>query len=122
MRKQAGLSFFGFVIVAIVVAAVAVTAFKAVPAWIEYFNVQKTISTLVKEEAGASPADIRASFSRHSQISDMDSVKPEDLKISQGGGVTTISVSYERVVPLVGNCSLLFTFDVSKSSGASAGQ
>ncbi|GGP19826.1 DUF4845 domain-containing protein [Silvimonas iriomotensis] len=122
MRKQAGLSFFGFILVAIVVAAAAVTFFKVVPAWVEYFNIEKTITTLAKEEAGASPADIRSSFSKHAQINDMDSVKPEDLKISQAGGITTISVSYERVVPLIGNCSLLFAFDVYKTSGASAGQ
>ena len=120
MRKQAGLSFFGFVVVGIVVAVVAITLFKSLPAWIEYYNIQKTISTLAKDDANAPPAEIRGSFEKHSEIDDYVSVKPEDLKISQAGGVTNISVSYERVVPLFGNISLLFSFDISKSSGAPA--
>ncbi|MBB5190210.1 hypothetical protein HNQ50_000932 [Silvimonas terrae] len=122
MRKQAGLSFFGFIIVAMVIGAAAVTFFKVVPAWVEYFNIQRTITSLVKEEGSAPPAEIRGAFEKHAEIDDYVSVKADDLKISQAGGTTNISVSYERVVPLVGNTSLLFAFDISKSSGPAAGQ
>ena len=122
MRKQQGLSFFGFIIVAMVVAFVAITFFKAVPAYVEYFNIKKTVKTLVKEEAGQPPADIRSSFSKHAQIDDIESVQPADLQISNVAGTTMISASYQRTVPLVANISLLFTFDVRETSGAPAGQ
>ncbi|MDR3428333.1 MULTISPECIES: DUF4845 domain-containing protein [Silvimonas] len=122
MRKQSGLSFIGFIIIAMVVGAAAVTFFKVIPAWVEYFNIQKTLATLVKEEAGSTPEQIRASYSKHAQINDTDSVKPQDLVIVQSGGVTTISASYERVVPLMGNASLLFAFDAEKSSASQSGQ
>ena len=122
MRKQQGLSFFGFIIVAMVVGAAAVTFFKVIPAYVEYFNVKKTVKSLAKEEAGQPPSEIRSSFSKHAQIDDMPSVQPSDLQISQIGGVTMISVSYQRTVPLMANISLLFSFDVNERSGAPAGQ
>ncbi|KPC52983.1 DUF4845 domain-containing protein [Amantichitinum ursilacus] len=121
MRKQQGLSFFGFIIVAVFVAAVAVTFFKVIPAYVEYFNIKKTIKTIAKEGAGQPPAEVRKSFSRHAQIDDIESVQATDLQIQQTGGVMNVSVSYQRTVPLVANISLLFNFDIYENSGAQVG-
>jgi hypothetical protein len=120
MKKQQGLSFFGFIIVAMAVAMGLITAFKVVPTYIEYFNIKQAISTVVKQNSGAAPAVIRESYSKHAQISDIKAVNPEDLLVTQVGGSTIVTADYEKVVPLVGNVSLLFQFNVeSNSSGSS---
>ncbi|UXY13771.1 DUF4845 domain-containing protein [Chitiniphilus purpureus] len=116
MRRQQGLSFFGFVIIAILVALAAITFFKVVPTYVEYFSVKKTLKTLVKEHGSAPAATIREGFGRHAVISTIEAVKADDLIITQSDGKTTISVSYEKVVPLVANISLLFDFEASESS------
>ncbi|SFN12290.1 protein of unknown function [Formivibrio citricus] len=121
MKKQQGLSFFGFIIVAIFVAAAAVTFFKVVPVYNQYFSAKSTIARLAKESAGQTPAAIRESFSKNAQIGYIDDVKPQDLKVIQAGGVTRIVVEYEKVVPLVANISLLFDFRIDESSGKSVG-
>ncbi|GAB7128363.1 hypothetical protein JCM19000A_28700 [Silvimonas sp. JCM 19000] len=121
MRKQQGLSFFGFIMVAVFVAAVAVTFFKVIPAYVEYFNIKKTIKTIAKEGAGQPPAEIRSAFSKHAEIDDIESVKASDLQIQQAGGNTSVSVNYQRTVPLVANISLLFDFDIYEGSGAQVG-
>ncbi|WP_373975061.1 DUF4845 domain-containing protein [Chitinibacter sp. SCUT-21] len=118
MRKQQGLSFFGFIIVAMAVAMALITAFKVVPTYIEYFNIKQAIATVVSQNSGASPAVIRDSYSKHAQISDIEAVNPEDLLINQVGGSTIVTANYEKVVPLVANVSLLFQFDVESSSAA----
>jgi len=121
MKKQQGMSFFGFIIVAIVVAAAAITGFKVVPAYTQYFSIKSTVSRLAKDSAGISPATIRESFSKSANIGYINDVSDKDLKITQVGGVTRIAVDYEKVVPLVANISLLLDFSIDESSSKSAG-
>ncbi|GLS03260.1 hypothetical protein GCM10007860_04030 [Chitiniphilus shinanonensis] len=119
MRKQSGLSFVGFIMIAILVALAAITFFKVIPAYVEYFSVKSTLKTLVREHAAEPPSAIRESYMRHANISNIQSVQPQDLVIVQTGGRTTISASYEKVVPLVANVSLLFDFETQAVSGSS---
>ncbi|WP_348944566.1 DUF4845 domain-containing protein [Chitinibacter sp. FCG-7] len=119
MKKQAGMSFFGFIIVAILVGLTAITALTVLPAYIEYFSIKQAVATVVNQNSGATPAVIRESYSKHAIISDIKSVTPQDLLVSQAGGITTVRVDYEKVVPLVGNISFLLQFEVESSSGAS---
>ncbi|WP_051709629.1 DUF4845 domain-containing protein [Andreprevotia chitinilytica] len=118
MRAQRGLSFFGFIMVAIVVVLVALVVMKVIPTYVEYMSVRKAIDNVVRDQAGAPPAAIKESFSKHAEISNISAVHASDLAISQTGGRTTVSVNYEQTVPLVANISLLFDFQYSKSSGA----
>ncbi len=122
MNKQSGMSFFGFIIVAIVLAALAITGFRLVPVYQEYFGIKSAITRIARESAGMSPAAIRESFSKSAQISSITDVEPKDLQIIQTGGATRIVVEYEKVVPLVANISLLINFEVDESSGSSSGE
>ncbi|HSC80617.1 MAG TPA: DUF4845 domain-containing protein, partial [Chitinolyticbacter sp.] len=107
MRAQKGLSFVGFVIIAIVVALVLITGFKVVPAYVEYFGVKKALKSVVQEHANSNRAAILEAFSKQATIGYITSVQPQDIVILQAGGKTTLSASYEKVVPLVANVSLL---------------
>ncbi|QLI80211.1 DUF4845 domain-containing protein [Chitinibacter fontanus] len=118
MKKQLGLSFFGFIIVAMFVAVALITAFKVVPTYIEYFNIKQAVSTILNQNSGATPQAIRDAFARHADISEIHAVKPADLLITQTGGVTTVRADYEKVVPLVANVSFLFQFEIEKKSGS----
>ncbi|WP_432720142.1 DUF4845 domain-containing protein [Jeongeupia wiesaeckerbachi] len=119
MRTQRGLSFFGFIIIAGFVAAAAVVFFKVVPAYVEYFNVKKAVASVAKDQGTQPPAAIRESFDKHANISDIKAVSGKDLQIVPAGGKTSISVGYEKVVPVVANISLLFDFNVEAAgSGA----
>ncbi|WP_148716184.1 DUF4845 domain-containing protein [Chitinolyticbacter meiyuanensis] len=119
MRGQKGLSFVGFIIIAIVVALVAITGFKVVPAYVEYFGVKKALKAVAQENPGGNQAAIREAFTRQATIGYITSVKPADLIIQQAGGKTTVSVGYEKVIPLFANISLLLDFEAEGSSGSS---
>ncbi|WP_410497979.1 DUF4845 domain-containing protein [Chitinibacter sp. S2-10] len=118
MQKQKGMSFFGFIIIAMVVGMAVVVAFKVLPTYIEYFNIKKAMNTVASQNAGATPAAIREAYSKHAMISDIESVDAQGLQISQVGGNTTIQASYEKVVPLVANISFLFQFEVEANSAS----
>ena len=117
MSKQKGLTFISFIMIAVFVAAVAITFFKVVPAYTQYFSIKSTVTKVAKESGGMTPAGIREAFDKHAQIGYITDVSAKDLKIAQVGGMTRVGVSYEKVVPLVANVSLLFEFDVDASSG-----
>lgn len=117
MSKQKGMTFISFIMVAVFVGAVAITFFKVVPAYTQYFSIKGTVTKVAKESGGMTPAAIRESFDKHAQIAYITDVSSKDLKIAQVGGITRVSASYEKVVPLVANISLLFEFDIDASSG-----
>ncbi|WP_028455688.1 DUF4845 domain-containing protein [Chitinilyticum litopenaei] len=115
MNKQQGVSFFGFIIIAIFVAFAAILGFKMVPAYMEFFSVKKAINSIAREGSGKSPQEIREAFARHAEIEYITSVKPADLVVNTQGGSVNVSVDYEQVVPVVGNVSLLFSFQASSA-------
>lgn len=117
MSKQKGMTFISFIMVAVFVGAVAITFFKVVPAYTQYFSIKGTVTKVAKESGGMTPAGIRESFDKHAQIAYITDISSKDLKIAQVGGMTRVSASYEKVVPLVANISLLFEFDIDASSG-----
>lgn len=117
VHKQRGLSLVGTLLIGILLALVLLTAFRCVPVYNEYFSM-KTVMTALKKEAelGASHADLRRSFERRAGTDDISSVRGRDLQISGSGPRTVINAAYERTVPLGGNVSLLFEFNVSSEN------
>ncbi|XZG71684.1 DUF4845 domain-containing protein [Chitinibacteraceae bacterium HSL-7] len=118
MRHQQGLSFVGFIIIAMFVGFAVLLFFKVVPVYTEYFAVEKALKAVASEQGSASPSAIREAFDRQATIGYITVVKSSDLIINQGGGKTTVSASYESVVPLFGNASLLFEFNAEGTSGS----
>ena len=119
MKKQFGMSFVGFIIIAMAVAMALIIAFSVVPTYTQYFSIKNTVEKLARNSAGQTPDAIRESFSKEAQIGYIDHITAKDLVITQVGGKTIIVANYERVVALVANVSLLFDFQIEKSSGAS---
>jgi hypothetical protein len=115
-KSQRGLSFGSFLMFSIVAAVVAITVLKVVPTYLEYFTVKKAIERTVTEYGAQPPSAIREGFGRQASIDNIRDISASELQISQTSVGTTVSLSYERVVPVVGNISLLFAFDVQKSN------
>jgi hypothetical protein len=90
-----------------------------VPTYTQYFSIKNAIEKLAKNSAGQTPDAIRESFNKEAQIGYITDITGKDLVITQIGGKTIIAADYEKVVPLVANVSLLFDFQIEKSSGGS---
>ena len=121
MKKQAGISLIGMLIVASLAAFFLLLAFRAVPAYSEYFAVKKILNAIASESTNeATVAQLRKDFEKRAYIDYVETVGPEDLVVTKEGGKIVLSVEYERRVPVVANVSLVFAFHPTTSAKAAA--
>lgn len=122
--QQRGLSMIGFLFVILVLFFVVTLAMKLVPAYIEYFAVEKILATMGKNTGiiSSSNAEIREEFRKRAGVDDVTAVTPTDIVIDRRGGTTVISTDYEFRTPLVGNVSLVADFSASSDPNAAAAQ
>lgn len=117
MRKyQRGVSIGALLGLCVVFIVIALVGLKLAPAYIEYFQIKKSIAA-VALAGGSSVAEIRKSFDKRAQVDEIVSITGEDLEISKDGGDVVISFAYPMKVKLFGNISVLFDF-----SGSSKGR
>jgi hypothetical protein len=113
MRSERGITILGFLFVAAVVVTVALVGFRVMPAYIEYFAVQKALQTALEDSPTGSVAEVRRAFDRKSGAGYIESVRPADIQVSRQGGAVTVTASWQRVLPMIGNASILLDFDAS---------
>jgi len=110
--RQHGLTIIGFVLVAAVVGFFVVVGARTVPAYIEYYSVQKSIEKALKDAGDPGSAlAIRQSFQRYLSTDYITSVHASDLEVTKDGTQTTASVAWTRILPLAGNVSLYLEFE-----------
>ena len=105
----------GFLFVAAVVLVLALLSFRVIPAYIEYFSVQKALEGALADSKDLSKLDIRRLVERRIGADYIDSVNANDLEVTKTGNVVTASISWQNKLHLVGNASLLLEFDASAS-------
>ena len=113
MRNERGITILGFLFVAAVVVVFALVGFRVLPAYIEYFAVQKALQQSLEDIPTGNTIDLRRSFERKVSAGYIESVRASDVQVSRQGGSVTASVSWQRVLPMVGNASILLDFDAT---------
>ena len=114
-RRQRGLSMIGFLFVAAVLLVVALLAFRMIPAYIEWYTIQKALEGAVADSNDPSLTTIRGAMQRRLDVDYADAVTAKDVQVSKTGNVITAAVSWQKILPLVANVSLLLEFDASAS-------
>lgn len=114
MRKhQIGLSLISTIIVAGMLGFIAFVGLRTVPVYNEYYTVKKMMKRVVSQEgASAAPEQLRKAFDLSAIASYNFDIHGKDIEVSKEGGKPLLYYSYERVIPLFGNVSLLFKFNV----------
>lgn len=113
MQRQRGVTLIGFILMAALIAALGVIAFRAIPIYNEYFTVKKIINSINVEATEVTPNDIRNQFVLKASADYVSDIKARDLDITRENGKVVISVTYSKTVPLFANISLLFDFETS---------
>jgi hypothetical protein len=113
--RQRGLTLWGFLFVSVVVLVVALIAFRVFPAYIEYFSVQKALQGAIVDSKDLTKADIRRLVDKRISADYIDSINASDIDVTKSGNVTTVSVSWQVKLHMVGNASLLLDFDATAS-------
>ena len=118
LAKQKGMTFLGFLIVAIIGLSLVLAGIKIVPNYIEFFSVKKTLTSVSNQPnfSSMTNAEIIASFDKSANINYITVINGRDLMISTGvNGENVISVQYEVVEPLAFNLSALMDFKASSA-------
>jgi uncharacterized protein DUF4845 len=117
MKKQAGVSLIGMLIVASLAAFFLLLAFRAVPVYSEYFAIKKVLSAIASEATNETTvAQLRQKFDKRKAAEYLEAVTVADLIVTKEGGKTVLSMDYERRVPVIANISLVFEFHPTTSS------
>lgn len=118
MKKQQGATVVGILFIAGMVGAGLILAAKLVPAYLEFMSVKKVLNSMATsgDLKTMSPKELQTSFFKRADVSDVKSVKPEDLTVSREGNASVIAVEYSIKVPVVANISACMDFAASSSA------
>jgi len=113
-RRQRGLSIVGFIFVAALTMVAIMIGFRMVPAYIEAITVKKVMGdTLAKTKDGFTLYQFRRDFDLKASADYIDSVRGSDIEVSKEGNTLVATASWQRVLHLVGNVSLLLDFEAT---------
>lgn len=111
--RQRGLTIIGFLLVAAVVIIFALVGFRVLPAYIEYYTVQKALEGALADQANVTPQDIRKSLERRINADYVDSVRASDVTVSKEGNQVVASLEWQKILHMVGNASILLDFQAT---------
>jgi len=117
MRQQTpqrGLSMIGFLFVAVVVVTCVMIGFRVMPAYIEWYSIQKAMKQALDETRDVNVTqDIRNNFQRHADAGYIESISGKDLEITKTKNEVTANASWTRKLPMVANVSLWIDFEAT---------
>ncbi len=116
-RRQGGLTFANFLLIAILVVFVALMGMKIIPAYVEDRTIRSILETIAhdSEMQEAAPNVIRESFDKRAMMNNITVVNANDIAIQKTPAGMILSVSYKVKIGLFGNASLLLEFETSSS-------
>lgn len=107
-HSQKGVSFIGFVVIAVLAVAVFAIGGQSLPIFLEYQAAKKAAQKAANEAGTVS--EIRTSFDRAAQIDDIRAISGKDLDIRKVNDRAVVAFAYEREIPLAGPAYLVYRF------------
>lgn len=112
-QKQRGITLIGLIVVMAVVGFFAFMAMRLFPVYSEYYSVASSMKGVAAEPgvANMEPHRVRDLLARRFQISYVESVKPEHIKITRDAKGYLLNIKYEVRGPLFYNLDFVASFD-----------
>lgn len=107
-HSQQGLSFVGFVLIAVLAVAVFAIGGQSLPLVLEYQAAKKAAQKAASE--GTTVQEVRAAFDRAAQIDDIEAITGRDLDVTKINERVVVGFAYERALSLVGPAYLVYRF------------
>jgi sensor histidine kinase regulating citrate/malate metabolism len=112
--RQRGLSMLGFLFVAAVVVTCVMVGFRVMPAYIEYYSIQKALEQALMDAKDLnSAAEVRNAFQKRADAGYIESVSGRDIDVVKSKTEVIASASWTRKLPLVANVSLWLEFEAT---------
>jgi hypothetical protein len=113
-KRQAGITFIGWLVLLVPVAIVVYGAIRLLPVYMNHFKVSKVVEQAADESSGepsVNAAEVRRSIQRRLDIEGVEFPTLDEIKVARDGDQWAIEVDYERVAPLFGAINLLVVFN-----------
>ncbi len=109
------MTFISWLVILVVAGFMVMIGIKITPVYLEHYSVKESLESLKHEPliSRKPVGDIRKMLFRRLEINNIRSLSKDEVTIKRSGGVTTISVSYEERKPIIGNLSLVMSFNDS---------
>ncbi|MEE9331164.1 MAG: DUF4845 domain-containing protein [Methylophilaceae bacterium] len=116
LKRQEGMTFIGFIFVAVIALSLLLAGVKIVPDYIEFSGVKKTIQNIGEDPNfdSMSKQEIMKSFDKRASINYVSVINGRDLIFTRdASGKKVVTAEYEVVKPLAFNLSALMDFRAS---------
>ena len=114
VRQQSGLSLLWFMFVVAVVLVVTVVGFRVLPAYIEYYSVERALGQALAEVRDLNNSgELRRAFQKKVDAGYIESVDGRSIEVEKIGNEFYATVEWTRKLHLVGNVSLLIEFQAA---------
>lgn len=113
LRKQAGLSALGWLIVLGVVVSFATCGVKIIPIYLDNLYVQNALKSLSDNNANLKEmdrGDIEKKLISFMSVNSMDGISLDDFKYRRTGTGIVIDAIYEKREPIFGNLDVVVSF------------
>ena len=110
IRRQAGVTAIGWIIILALIGFFVLLALKMVPSYLEYLKVSSSLESL-EEESLESPAEIRRLLERRFDISYVYVITPKQVKITKADRAFNVVAKYDSRVHLFANVDVLMSFN-----------
>ena len=114
-KRQQGLTFISWLVILVVVGFFVLIALKVTPVYMEHFSVKAALESLKNEPliSRKPVSEIRKMLNRRLDMNSIYSLTKDQILIDRRGGVTTVRIKYEERRNIIGNMSLVMSFDDS---------
>ncbi|MEY2333373.1 DUF4845 domain-containing protein [Acidithiobacillus ferrianus] len=110
--EEAGISFLGVIFWLVILVFAIAFIIKVMPSYYDYWSLRNIVSAQARQSSPQdSVSQIRYDLNSRLSVA-MIHIPQKDIRIEKSGhGPPMITISYDRIVPLAGNISLLLHFE-----------
>lgn len=114
-KREQGLTFISWLVILVIAGFAISIGLKITPVYLEHYAVKQSLESLKNEPLiGRKPVtEIRKIIMARLGMNNVRHLGKDNVLISRAGGVTSVSIKYEERREVVGNLSLVMTFDDS---------
>lgn len=122
MKRQTGATLGGLIFFMLLLSLAAYSAFRVVPAYMDYWLVGRALDNLAAQPGiqSSSDEDIRAGFAKQLNFNNVTLAKRSDLLIERVPGGVRLSADFSVKSPFLGPVHLCMDFQAAASSGNTA--
>lgn len=113
VRRQAGMTTLGLVILVAFIGLFAFAAIRLTPVYLNYMKVATVISGVFEEYDGNNPSrsSIRQSIARRFDVDSVAIIRAKDVEVKTVDGGFEVAAVYSHKAPFIANISFVVDFD-----------